>query len=81
MKKFVVMICLAVLAGLAGSAATASAEDAKIGSMTLDELKKALGMSIYLQAGYTYNSKPSTDPATLSKENDLRWLDHKANSF
>ncbi len=57
-------------------ASLASAEDAKIGSMTLDELKKALGMSIYLQGGYTYNLENPD-----SQENDLRVFDHKANSF
>ena len=83
MKKrlMAVMMGLVVLAGIAGIAATASAEDAKIGSMTLDELKSALGMSAYVQVGYTYNANPTTDPGTGSKENDLRWFDHKAKSF
>src|SRR3989337_1056190 len=63
-------------------AAMASAEDAKIGSMTLDELKKALGMSIYLQGGYTYNGNAGTVAASGDTEqNDLRVFDHKANSF
>jgi hypothetical protein len=63
-------------------AAMASAEDAKIGSMTLDELKKALGMSIYLQGGYTYNGHAGTvAPSGDTEQNDLRVFDHKANSF
>ncbi len=63
-------------------AAMASAEDAKIGSMTLDELKKALGMSIYLQGGYTYNGNAGTVATNNDTEqNDLRVFDHKANSF
>ena len=63
-------------------AAMASAEDAKIGSMTLDELKKALGMSVYLQGGYTYNGNAGTVAASGDTEqNDLRVFDHKANSF
>jgi hypothetical protein len=52
------------------------AEETKIGNMTLDEFKKALGMSIYLQGGYTYNFKNPD-----SQENELRVFDHKANSF
>jgi hypothetical protein len=44
--------------------------------MTLDQLKEMLGLSIYLQGGYTINfSHP--DPS----ENALRLFDHKANSF
>lgn len=81
MKKqlMAVMMGLVALAGIAGLAATASAADKKIGDMTLEELKGALGMSVYVQAGYTYNANPST--VAGSKENDLRWFDHKANSF
>ncbi len=54
----------------------AEAEEKKIGDMTLNELKKSLGMSIYLQGGYTYNFR---NPA--SQENELRVFDHKSNSF
>ncbi len=43
---------------------------------TLDDIKKLLGLSIYLQGGYTQNLR---DPA--SKENELRIFDHKANAF
>ena len=54
----------------------ASAEEAKPAANPLGDIKSALGMSIYLQGGYTYNFK---DPA--SRENDLRVFDHKENSF
>lgn len=75
MKRWMaaVMMCAAMLAG---SGATASAEDKKLGDMTLNELKDALGMSIYVQAGYTYNGNAST-----GEQNDLRWFDHNANGF
>ena len=43
---------------------------------TLDDIKNMLGLSIYLQGGYTYNfANPD------SQENGLRVFDHKANSF
>lgn len=61
---------------LTGFAGNLKAEETKMGSMTLDEFRKALGMSIYLQGGYTYNFKNSN-----SQENELRVFDHKANSF
>jgi hypothetical protein len=51
-------------------------EEKKTGSMTLDDIKKALGLSIYLQGGYTYNFE---NPG--SEENELRVFDHKSNSF
>ena len=44
--------------------------------MTVDQIKELLGMSIYLQGGYTYNFRNPD-----SQENDLRLFDHKANSF
>ena len=56
--------------------AGAGAEETKAGNMTVDEIKNALGMSIYLQGGYIYNF---SDPD--SQENGLRVFDHKANSF
>jgi hypothetical protein len=55
--------------------AAKTAEPAKP-TITLDQLKEMLGMSIYLQGGYTYNIA-NPDP----KENMLRMFDHKANSF
>src|SRR5512139_1289843 len=75
MKKIALAVCLALL-----GATTAFAEEAKIGGMTLDELKKALGLSIYLQGGYTYNGSAGTVNGQ-QEENDLRVFDHKANSF
>ncbi|MBA4394494.1 MAG: hypothetical protein C0407_13155 [Desulfobacca sp.] len=55
---------------------TPQAEAAKPAALTVDQLKELLGMSIYLQGGYTLNfQNPS------SQENDLRVFDHKANSF
>jgi len=54
----------------------AHAEDAKPTGLNVDEIKKALGLSIYLQGGYTYNFKNPD-----SGENDLRVFDHKSNSF
>ena len=61
---------------IAALAAGAGAEETKVGGMTVDEIKNALGMSVYLQGGYTYNLE---DPD--SQENGLRVFDHKANSF
>jgi hypothetical protein len=56
--------------------ASAYAEDAKPAGTSLDDIKKMLGLSVYLQGGYTYNFK---DPD--SGENDLRVFDHQSNSF
>lgn len=47
------------------------AEETKV-----DEIKSALGMSVYVQGGYTYNF---TDPD--NQTNELRVFDHKANNF
>jgi hypothetical protein len=44
--------------------------------MSAEEIKNALGMSVYLQGGYTYNFENPD-----SQENGLRVFDHKANSF
>jgi len=44
--------------------------------MTVDELRKALGFSMYFQGGYVFNTR---NPS--SQENDLRIFDHEANSF
>lgn len=52
------------------------AETAKPAAMTVDQIKDLLGMSIYLQGGYTYNFRNPN-----SQENELRLFDHKANSF
>jgi hypothetical protein len=76
MKKVISFMCSALLAGTAAFAAPVFAEDAKPAGLNPDDVKKALGMSIYLQAGYTVNlNNPD------SSENDLRVFDHKANSF
>jgi hypothetical protein len=55
---------------------SAGAEEKKPGIMTVDEIKAALGVSIYVQGGYTYNFK---DPD--SRGNELRVFDHKSDSF
>lgn len=52
------------------------AEAPKTTGATLDDIKKLLGLSIYLQGGYNYNFR---DPS--SGENELRIFDHKANTF
>ncbi len=70
------IIIVSVLAVFIWSTASAFAEDAKPAGTSLDDIKRLLGLSIYLQGGYTYNFK---DPS--SGENELRLFDHKANSF
>lgn len=77
MRKISKVLCAALLAGTAAFAAPVFAEDAKpVPGLNADDIKKALGMSIYLQGGYTYNFN---NP--VSGENDQRVFDHKANSF
>jgi len=50
--------------------------DAKAASLTVDDIKKMLGLSIYLQGSYNYNfNSPG------SGLNDQRIFDQKANSF
>ena len=51
-------------------------EEKKTGGMTVEDIKKALGLSIYLQGGFTYNFENPD-----SQENELRVFDHKANNF
>ncbi len=90
MKKRLLSVTLAVFMFL-GLTVTAMAEEAKPettkpeatkveaakpAAMTVDQLKELLGMSIYLQGGYTYNFRNPD-----SQENELRLFDHKANSF
>ena len=65
---------------ITASAAPVLAEDAKPAGLNPDELKKALGLSIYLQGGYTYNGDAGS-VGGQTEENDLRVFDHKANSF
>ncbi len=78
MKKIISFMCTALLAGTAAFAAPAFAEDAKPAAplVSADDIKKALGMSIYLQSGYTYNGNAST-----GQVNDWRVFDQPANSF
>ena len=73
---------LAIFCATAAMSAAAFAEDAKPAApaISADDLKKALGLSIYLQAGYTYNGDAGT-VGGQEEENDLRVFDHKANSF
>jgi hypothetical protein len=73
-------IGLAIFCASALLSSAAFAEDAKPAGLNPDDIKKALGLSVYLQGGYTYNGNAS-DGTTLSSENDLRVFDHKANSF
>ncbi|MBI5605396.1 MAG: porin [Deltaproteobacteria bacterium] len=80
MKKRLLSVTMAVFMFL-GLSLTAMAEEAKPeaakpAAMTVDQLKELLGMSIYLQGGYTYNFRNPD-----SQENELRVFDHKANSF
>jgi hypothetical protein len=76
MKRSALVFCLALLGAVTVFASPVFAEDAKPAGVSADDLKKALGLSIYLQAGYTVNlNNPD------SGENDLRVFDHKANSF
>ncbi len=80
-KKGIFGFCLA-LAGIMAAvfASAASAEEAKPAGLNPDDLRKALGLSIYLQGGYTYNGNAGT-VGGQQEENDLRVFDHKANSF
>jgi hypothetical protein len=76
MKKSVLIFCLVLLGVITAFTSPVVAEDAKPAGLNVDELKKALGLSIYLQGGYTANlNNPD------SGENDFRIFDHKANSF
>jgi hypothetical protein len=75
MKKIMSFACAALLAGTA-AVLPAFAEDAKPAGLNPSDVKNALGMSIYLQGGITYNDKASANDV-----NDQRWFDQKANSF
>ncbi len=81
MTKIMGFVCSAVVAGTAAFALPVFAEDAKPAGLKPDEVKKALGISFYLQGGYTYNGSASNINASQNAENDLRVFDHKANSF
>ena len=75
MKKLFLVISM-FLVLISASMGTAAAEDAKAAGTTMDDIKNFLGMSVYVQGGYTYNFKNPD-----SQENELRVFDHKANSF
>ena len=75
-------IGLAIVCVMVAMSAASFAENAKPASPAInaDDLKKVLGLSIYLRGGYTYNGNASS-PFGAGSENDLRGYDHKANSF
>jgi len=73
------LLCLMLVVCVSGVWADEAKPDTaaeKKPAMSVEDIKNALGMSIYLQGGYTYNfENPSP------QENGLRVFDHKANSF
>ena len=77
----------ALFCAMAALAPAVFADDAKPAQVLIsaDELKKALGLSMYLQAGYTYNGNASAagplDDTGNGEQNDFRAFDHKANGF
>jgi hypothetical protein len=74
---------LMIFCAMIAMSVAAFAEDAKPAAapaINVDDLKKALGLSIYLQAGYTYNGSAGAIGGE-QEQNDLRLYDHKANSF
>jgi len=73
-------IGLAIFCAMAAMSMAAYAEDAKPAGLNPTDVKNALGMSIYLQGGYTYNANAS-GPAGSAGTNDLRGFDQPANSF
>ncbi len=80
MKKSVLVLCLALLGAMAALVSPVLAEEAKPAGVSADDLKKALGLSVYLQTGYTYNGDAGAIGGE-EEQNDLRVFDHKANSF
>ncbi len=76
MKKGVLAICLLFVILFTFSAAVRAEEEKKPAGMTVDDIKKMLSLSVYLQGGYTYNFENPD-----SQENEFRIFDHKANSF
>jgi hypothetical protein len=84
MKKVLIVMLALLIAGTAAMVTPVFAEDAKPGGLNPDDLKKALGLSIYLQGGYTVNADASSETGVVGgpgSENNLRVFDHKANSF
>ncbi len=84
MKKIFTVVCAVLLAGMAAMVTPVFAEDPKPAGLNPDDVKKALGLSIYLQGGYTVNADASSETGVVGgpgSENNLRVFDHKANSF
>ncbi|HUI46052.1 MAG TPA: hypothetical protein VL122_08755, partial [Nitrospirota bacterium] len=73
-------IGLAIFCAMVAMSAAAFADDAKPAGLNPTDVKNALGMSIYLQGGYTYNANAS-GPGGSAGTNDLRGFDQPANSF
>ena len=76
MKKRIFAFGLLFVMLFTFSAGVWAEEEKKTAGMSVDDIKKSLGLSIYLQGGYTYNFENPD-----SQVNDLRVFDHKANSF
>jgi hypothetical protein len=76
MKRIIFTFGLVFALLFAFSAAVWADQEKKSAALTVDDIKKMLGLSIYLQGGYTYNFENPD-----SQENDFRVFDHKANSF
>lgn len=76
-KKYVsISVLLMMVFAFSASVFAEEKAEEKKPAMSAEDIKNALGMSIYLQGGYTYNfENPS------SKENGLRVFDQQANSF
>ncbi len=68
--------CISVLMLLFFAFPVSTYAEEKKPLMSVEDIKNALGMSIYLQGGYTYNFQNPD-----SQENGLRVFDHKAQSF
>ncbi len=73
-------IGFAIFCAMVAMSAAAFADDAKPAGLNPVDVKNALGMSIYLQSGYTINDNAS-GPAGAAGLNDLRGFDQQANSF
>jgi len=73
---FAVLMTFTMVGGAWADEAKPEAAGEKKPAMSVEDIKNALGLSIYLQGGYTLNfQNPSTG------ENGLRIFDHKSNSF
>ena len=73
---FAVLMTFTMVGGAWADEAKPDAAAEKKPAMSVEDIKNALGLSIYLQGGYTLNfQNPSTG------ENGLRIFDHKSNSF